>query len=166
VEFALQTLPRTSREIPGPKFIYAHIVSPHPPFVYNARGEPLVNNPPDELSAYGEQIVYLNTRLLEVIDQILARSERPPIIVMHGDHGATIDYAADGIAEAERLGIFNAYYLPGVGAGKLYPTISPVNSFRLIFDEYFNGKYNLLQDRSILGRQSPFIQLNCASSDP
>ena len=165
VEFTLETLPKTSVDIPSPKFIYAHIISPHPPFVYNAEGQPLVNNPPDELAAYGEQIVYLNNRILEVIDAITAHSSQPPIIIIHGDHGATIDYASAGIDEAERLGIFNTFYLPGVDTAKFYLSISPVNTFRLIFKEYFNGEYELLEDKSILGRQSPLIHLDCETGN-
>jgi hypothetical protein len=161
VEFALETLPKTSTDIPGPKLVYAHIISPHPPFVFNAQGEPLANNPPDEMAAYGEQIVYLNSRILEVVDQILANSDPAPIIVIQGDHGATIDYDGAGLDRSLRLGILNAYYLPGVEPGEIYPTISPVNTFRLMFNVYFNGGYDLLEDKSIIGRQSPFIQLDC-----
>jgi hypothetical protein len=41
-----------------------------------------------------------------------------------------------------------AYYLPGSGKSKLYPSMTPVNSFRLIFDEYFGANYPLLQDKT------------------
>jgi len=30
----------------------------------------------------------------------------------------------------------------------LYPTISPVNTFRLVFNKYFGGKYDMLKDVS------------------
>jgi hypothetical protein len=120
-----------------------------------------VNNPPDELAAYGGQIVYLNSKVLEVVDQILATSDQPPVIIIQGDHGATIDYQGKGIDKTLRLGILNAYYLPGVHQDLIYPTITPVNTFRLIFNVYFNGGYELLEDKSILGQQSPFIHLEC-----
>jgi hypothetical protein len=44
------------------------------------------------------------------------------------------------------MDIFNAYYFPDGGAGDLYPTITPVNSFRLMFNGYFGGEYPLLPD--------------------
>ena len=47
----------------------------------------------------------------------------------------------------ERHAILNAYYLPGKGTDGLYPSITPVNSFRLIFNAYFEGKYEMLEDR-------------------
>jgi hypothetical protein len=69
----------------------------------------------------------------------------------------------------------NAYYLPPEPdqsgamniepAGYLYQDISPVNSFRLIFDAYCSCYYGLLEDLSILGRQSPYTRLDCTYSE-
>jgi len=68
-----------------------------------------------------------------------------------GDHdvyAALTDAASrEGNEAAIRQWILNAYYLPGQ-QDRLYPTISPVNSFRVIFDAYFGGKYDMLEDVS------------------
>ena len=48
----------------------------------------------------------------------------------------------------ERLSIFNAYYLPGGGNEKLYPEISPVNTFRIVFNHYFDTNFEILKDES------------------
>ena len=37
---------------------------------------------------------------------------------------------------------------PDGGESKLYPTITPVNSFRVILDYYFQTDFGLLEDRS------------------
>jgi len=43
----------------------------------------------------------------------------------------------------------NAYHLPeGVNGAGLYPSISPVNSFWVIFNRYFGQDLELLPDRS------------------
>jgi arylsulfatase A-like enzyme len=170
--YALGKLPVIPEEIPGPKFVYAHIIFPHPPFVMDADGNPLQNSPPNELSAYADQITYLDRRLLEIVDILIENSDPDPVIVIQGDHGATIEYQDLGIDPSKRLGILNAYYLPAhqnelnataaAPNESLYPTISPVNTFRVIFDRYFNGEYGLLEDRSIVGRQSPYTSLECA----
>jgi hypothetical protein len=55
--------------------------------------------------------------------------------------------------------ILNAYYLPDGGNNTLYSSITPVNSFRLIFDQYFGTKYGLLDDvswRSVDFYRNPF----------
>ena len=73
------------------------------------------------------------------IDQI---QKKPPVIILQGDHGygdANLPY---------RLRNLNAYYLPGDGKKLVYPSITPVNSFRLIFNAYFGGKYAMLEDKS------------------
>jgi len=44
--------------------------------------------------------------------------------------------------------ILNAYYLPDGGSEAIYPAISPVNTFRTIFNRYFGGNLPLLEDRS------------------
>jgi len=45
------------------------------------------------------------------------------------------------------MGILNAYYFPDANPG-LYPRITPVNSFRLLFQTYFGEDLNLLEDVS------------------
>lgn len=170
VMFGLEQLPRIPGDYPSPKFTYAHIIFPHPPFVVDEHGSQLANAPANELEAYADQIAYLDQRLLSIMDDILENSASPPVIILQGDHGATVAYQDHGIDPAQRLGILNAYYLPPYSRENgiqerpgelLYPSISPVNSFRLIFDAYFNAGYGLLEDRSIVGRQSPYTELIC-----
>ena len=62
------------------------------------------------------------------------------MIIIQGDHG--LDTEA-------RMAILNAYYLPGDGAKMLYPTITPVNSFRVVFNAYFGQEYPILPDTSL-----------------
>lgn len=137
--------------MPGPQFAYIHVISPHPPFVFDADGNP--NYPPDFWNeqreypyndyqrGYVGQLTYLNKKMLDAIDTILAESETPPVIVIQGDHGAWMQ------PKDRRMWILNAYYLPG-HTDELYPTISPVNTFRLIFNAYFGGDYEILEDVS------------------
>jgi hypothetical protein len=47
----------------------------------------------------------------------------------------------------EKTGILNAYLLPGVESVPLYPSITPVNSFRVVFNAYFGTNLPLLPDR-------------------
>ena len=84
---------------------------------------------------YLEQLLFVNRRLVEVLDRILARSSVPPIVVVQGDHGVFgATFATDEArrAAAARLAILNAYLVPDGMRRELYPSISPVNSFRVI----------------------------------
>lgn len=138
-------------KMPEPTFAYIHVMSPHPPFVFDPEGNP--TNPadfwdeqglyPPDLYAkgYQNQLTYLNKNILKAVDTILANSKIPPIIIFQGDHGPWLQ------PKAKRLWIFNAYYFPG-HKDTLYSTISPVNTFRLVFNNYFGGKYDMLKDIS------------------
>jgi hypothetical protein len=142
VNFTLDTLEDISESIPGPKFVYAHIVSPHRPYVFSPSGE-FVPNQNNINPGYRNQVMYLNQRILPIIENIIQSSEIPPIIIIQGDHGPP-----DTENTPARIQILNAYYLPDGGNNILYSSITPVNSFRLIFDHYFGTQYGLLEDVS------------------
>lgn len=144
------------KEIPlaveSPKFIYAHFVAPHFPIVFDSEGEPVTLAEDADLetyiAGYRGEVIYLNKKILEIVHEIIVVSATPPVIIIQGDHG-------DDKSEAgNRMKILNAYYLPGIDKSKLYPIISPVNSFRLVFNEYFGGNYDLLPDKSFYSLQA------------
>ncbi|MGD0879627.1 MAG: hypothetical protein ABSA01_15965 [Anaerolineales bacterium] len=140
--------------IAGPKFTYAHLFIPHKPYTYGPNGEILTDpnfyngqqedaaNINYEHRGYVDAIQYIDTRIPPILQTIISKSKNPPIIIVMGDHG---------LENTNRRTDLLAYYLPGNGSVKLYPTISPVNSFRLIFDEYFGGNYPLLPDITYIG---------------
>jgi hypothetical protein len=93
-----------------------------------------------QLKGYADQVQFLNNRLPEIISAIIKNSSQKPIIIIQGDHGLDLE---------NRSAILNAYYFPdNRGITDLYPSISPVNSFRIIFNEYFGKNYPLLPDIS------------------
>lgn len=147
--FALQQLEETVPKIDSPKFVFAHLVIPHHPFVFGPNGESLdyeTSGVPDFKEykvKYPDQVTYINKRIEKIVDLILRTSPNPPIIVIQGDHGP----APFDIIE-RRMKNLNAYYFPDNTDG-LYPTITPVNTFRVILDKYFKQNYPLLDDRSL-----------------
>jgi hypothetical protein len=138
--FDLQSLAELPKE-PGPKFVFAHMVIPHPPFVFGPHGE-FTDYDLDFNTGYKNQISYINSRMIPLLQDIIANSSTPPVIIIQGDHGG-INAPPDG-----RMKILNAYYFPEGGNQYLYQSISPVNSFRVLFDAYFNGNYPIIADIS------------------
>jgi hypothetical protein len=143
--------------LPGPKFVFAHILSPHPPMLFGPNGEKVSSGSfelsgagsdgeQEILDAYSDQVTYVNTRILESIRNILNSSSVPPVIIVMGDHGW-----ADRNAE-DKLSILNAYHLPDANQMSLYKTITPVNTFRIIFNEYFGTEFEYLEDISYFSR--------------
>jgi hypothetical protein len=61
------------------------------------------------------------------------------------------------VSPEDRMKILNAYFLPDGGNASVYDEITPVNTFRLIFNHYFSGDLKLLEDRSYYSDlKSPF----------
>lgn len=143
----------TLKELPsreGDYFVFAHFVVPHPPYSFGADGEGLEINmntaSEQEIQrAYLNQVEYISGEILEVVDSIQRESEAS-VILIQGDHGPPPDLTND---PEVRMPILNAYFLPGVNMEQeLYPSISPVNSFRVVLNNYFSTNLPLLEDKS------------------
>lgn len=152
VMHALDKLDNIS-SIESPKFVFAHLISPHGPYVMDENGDFIPKDEVSELN-YVDQVKYLNSRLIPILKNILEESEEPPIIIIqadHGGHGTQFD-------SENRMNILNAYYLPAGGEALLYESISPVNSFRLILSEYFGYDYELIEDLSYFSTVDDFFE--------
>ncbi len=149
-----EMLPEVQQTIDGPLFVFAHILVPHPPFLFGPDGEPIGGDPGlrsrDWSQYYLGQLEFVTEKVELLVDELLAEAETPPIIILQADHG-TKSIREEGEPNQrilrERLGILNAYYLPDDGEELLYETITPVNTFRLVFNAYFDTNYDLLEDR-------------------
>jgi len=100
---------------------------------------------------YAGQVGFVKEMLEKTIDAILAKSSIPPVIIIQGDHGpgAFLDWdTPEQTCLWERSSIFNAYYLPGIDENALTSDITPVNSFRVVLNEYFDAGLELLPDRT------------------
>ncbi len=149
----------------GDYFICAHVISPHSPYVFGLHGEARTGVDPFTLlseqssepwspNLYTDQVRYINTLVLPAIDQILENSDPKPIIILQADHSSRA-YSEREVSSDLRmkllLPIFNAYYLPDAdGSQLIYPTITPVNSFRAIFNHYFGTHLKMLEDTSYI----------------
>jgi len=153
----------------SPKFVFVHVVMPHPPFLFGPNGEErnprgvfhladgnaligrYIRNREDYIGLYRNQLMFIEKKTIAALEGILANSAQPPIIVLQSDHGpgAYLNWEnSDSTNMRERLGILNAYYLPGSGDTLLWETITPVNTFRVIFNHYFDANLEILKDEN------------------
>ena len=146
---------KDSGGIDRPKFVFAHLVKPHYPFSFDRYGNiaPMGEewddgHDPTVSSAFHGQILWLNDRLLEVIDGILDDYDEPPIIVMMSDHGYRYTFEPEGYQHPMATQILAAYLLPDGGADAIYPFITPVNVFRSVLNYYFDLKFRRVEDRT------------------
>jgi lambda repressor-like predicted transcriptional regulator len=144
-EYILDQLPKVAA-LDSPTFTYAHINITHQPYVFSPDGYLFDAKETLFPDGYIHALDYVDTRLIPILQEILDRSGTPPIIIIQGDHGYPVE---DGTLSPGNISpILNAYYLPGLEQDGVYPTISPVNTFRQIFNDYFGGQYELLPDES------------------
>lgn len=146
--FLLQNLPKIA-DNPLPTFTYAHVLIPHVPYVFGPDGQILTDpgyfsaknaQPVNETylkKGYTGEIAYIDSRMETILSYILSHSQTPPIIVLMGDHGLRDDNRTKNLL---------AVYVPDLKNSQFYPSMTPVNVFRLIFNQYYGTTYSLLPD--------------------
>ncbi|NQU94802.1 MAG: hypothetical protein HQ549_01040 [Candidatus Omnitrophica bacterium] len=164
-----------------PVFVFSHIICPHPPFIFGRDDEKL--DLAEEFSISGshlvsllyeksegrrlylKQLIFINSKIKLIIDRILSESSRPSIIILQADHGSNfISLKKDDVNNVDLKDlfcIFNAYFFSDNDYRHLYDSITPVNTFRVIFNQYFGAQYDLLEDESYLSiKKRPFKFIN------
>ena len=144
----IQPLLNEVPKIDGPKFVFAHILTTHKPFTSDQSSNE--EYPTDEQlgamqQGYRDLVVYSDKMMTQIIRKIMDTSKIPPVIIITGDHGPALKLEPQNSVQN-----LYAIYLGGHNNDQLYPDITPVNTFRVIFDTVFNENYPLLQDQSYL----------------
>ncbi len=137
-----------------PRFIYAHLMMPHAPMVFDRHGRRAhpTYTPQGTAAEYLEQLLYVNHRVTNLVEKILLNSKAPPIIILQGDHG--FRWLPERDSREESTSILNAYLIPGARPEWIYPGITPVNTFRMLFNHQFGAHYEYSPDRWFLTRDT------------
>jgi hypothetical protein len=164
---------------PNPTFAFSYNLPPHDPYLFNADGTTKqdfvylyqMGTGPDAAARmkplYIEQIKFVNSVIQNTVDEILSNSHEPPIIVIQSDHGPISEMIAHQTGTEsreelfgnppiqmqlrERAPILTAILVPESCGSALYSTLSPINTFRLIFDSCLGSNYGLIDDTSYWG---------------
>ncbi len=177
LEYVFDNLDQARAGIPDdrPVFVFAHIMAPHPPFVFSSTGDALRSRKtfafadgnhwydihgrdgPSYQNLYVDQLTYVMKRLGEAVDAILASSPRPPVIIIQGDHGPGSKLHLERIMytdHEERFGIFNAWYTPrGMDVAPEQKSTA-INTFPTLFNTLFHAGLPLREDRYFYARMS------------
>ena len=155
--YALDQLPNVPK-ISGPKLVFVHLVIPHAPFVFGPDGEYIDIRPYDTVRnlytdedhrrGYSAAVTYIDKRMLDILPRLIQDSGTPPVIILAGDHGTG---ESDTVTQN-----LEAFYAPKAGSN-FYAQITPVNIFRVVFDAYFNGNFNLLPDHSYFSAEGKYF---------
>ncbi|WP_394727071.1 sulfatase-like hydrolase/transferase [Altererythrobacter sp. GH1-8] len=155
----------------GRKYVFAHFLLPHPPYLLDRQGR--CKSVAEEINwdrkrNYIEQLEYANAELLKLIDAILA-GPRPATIMIHGDEGPYPEiYAGDekyrktplaprkSWANAapelwrEKTGILMAVRHAEGETDYAPPT--PINLYSIVLNRDFNGTLEMREERNFIFR--------------
>jgi hypothetical protein len=143
-----------------PKFVMAHFILPHHPYLFDRDGrilrDAVVSNQFEfqkelweDRAAYRDQLQFVNARILKLVDRLIAKNpSAPPILVIESDHGPGLFRGLSGPERyAIRFANLGAYYLPGAPADLMPGNGTAVNQFRRILGHYFGADLPPLPDR-------------------
>lgn len=164
IDVMFQELSNTT-SIPGPKLVFLHVPAPHPPFIYTKDGTLTI--PPREftlsdagdfftvggsldefLTGYATTANITGEKLTVALETIFENASQPPVILVQGDHGDSPAFYHHQYSEAQvydRTHILSAYYFPDQDYSLLSPDHLAVNSFRVIFNKYYNAQLPMLE---------------------
>ena len=150
------------------KYVFAHFLVPHPPYVINADGtcrSLAVATAATRSENYAQQLLYTNQRILRLVDRII-EGPRPSIIMIHADEGpwpepyvgnehklgadpVEVDWHALSTAQKrEKLGILMATRL--VDGASHEPLRTPINLYPLILNQAFGASLNMRAERVLM----------------
>lgn len=147
-----------------PAFVFAHIICPHPPFVFGPNGERKISGPvymnneghlgidADKYREYYiEQLMCVNLKTTSMVKDLLAEKNRARVVIIQSDHGPDSELDWENYEKTnkkERLAILNAVYYSESSIKGLNKHSSPVNTFRAVLNEVFNANLDLLENRT------------------
>ncbi|HEX2606012.1 MAG TPA: sulfatase-like hydrolase/transferase [Flavisolibacter sp.] len=147
-----ETIKEITRIHKKPVFTYTHLMMPHYPYFFDEHGNP---NPPDSLlegnqgskRMYVGYLKYANARFQGLIDQIIAKSAQPPIIILMGDHGFRHTPTDNTMNYFYNL---NAVYFPDRNYKDFADSSTLVNQFRLVLNSQFGQHLPILANKHYL----------------
>ncbi|MDP2479351.1 MAG: hypothetical protein Q8W51_03545 [Candidatus Palauibacterales bacterium] len=157
---------------PGPKFVFDHFLPPHHPYLFDRDGTILrhatVADEMDEQNglwseheAYVEQVRFVNRRIGDALERILAESRDPPVILVVSDHGPLAPGEEPATMAWARMANLVAVHLPG-GGTSIPDDVGLVDLFRIVLDETFGTRLGRLPEHryySPFGRPFDFVEV-------
>ena len=153
--FEFRELERISTA-PGPKFVFAHFLLPHDPYVFRADGSPLPEaeaSSTPEAQLYANHVAFANSQIKDIVGYLQTGSDTTrPIILVDSDEGPLNCQSVDCVTNTPdylriRLGNLIAMNLPGV-TEPLPDDYTLVNTFRTVFRDYFGADLPDLPNRT------------------
>ena len=152
-----------------PTLTFAHLLIPHPPFVFEEDGRsrrtrlPATFNdagywraragsgPEKYEDGYADAVRFLNPQIAEMMRRLASRTDRPSIWYIQGDHGpgSRLEWEDPLKTDVrERFGILLAVRFPDGAGVPLDKRTTPVNAMRALLNRALGTRLTPLDDRN------------------
>lgn len=139
----------------GSKYIFSHVYVPHQPFLFGPNGENVIPNYREigglqnweNPQGYIDQLIYATNEVTGIVKNIV-KNDPNAIIILQGDTGTATMFnsAPTEFKDIYQIhSIFYAIRIPEVGNSD---NMIPVNTYRIIFNNYFKMDYEYLEQHS------------------
>jgi hypothetical protein len=148
-----------------PNFTFAHILAPHPPYVFDANGEwPAYDNEANdngvpEKTKYVNELTYINSRVERLVSDIRTSSPNAVIFIQADEGPYPSQFRGEMTPEhyynpadlplsnmKQKFGILASYYMPGVSQDEVRKINASVNVFPFILNHYLGYNLPMLPD--------------------
>ncbi len=131
-----------------PRFVYAHFMMPHNPFITDSQGNPRAEEMTDYTihmdSLYRDFLSYTNKWIRELAEDT-KHTGRPRVVVLQSDHGKRISNGRPTPRDVQFLNLSAVYFSDG-DYSVVPDGMTNVNTFRVVLDKYWNTDLGLLKD--------------------
>ena len=151
------------KTMPEATFAFIHFLKPHLPTVFDEDGRFLRPNVLPSHEEFFAEFKFVNSRYLQMIDEILENSQNPPIIIFQSDHGSTYGALDADDGRATHFGVYAAYHLPDNYSLDLPEAYTLINTFPLILNAVFGTTYDMQENRLFVlpkNYRRPFQQVD------
>ena len=149
----------------GPTYVFAHLYVPHPPFIFGPNGE---NVTPDhsEISGlqswenpqgYLNQLIYATSEISVVITNIV-ENDPNAIIILQGDTGTSTGTDGTTTTMKDIYQIHSILYAVRIPDVNNFENAIPVNTYRIIFNNYFDMNYEYLEHRIYMANENNMLK--------
>lgn len=133
--------------MPDATFTFAHLYKPHEPTVFNKQGDIIAKVFQPSAEVWLDELEFINSAFLEMVDAIIENSDNPPVIILQADHGSLFGKSRTADRRHIHFDAYAAVYLPNDYAFAPPRPYTPINTFPLLLNTIFDTDFQLLPDR-------------------
>ena len=136
-------------KMPEATFTLVHLLKPHYPTVFDRHGNLISWKRYPRPREHLDELEFVNSRFIEMMDDILEGSRHQPVIIFQADHGSTHGLVSSLEGRLTHFDVYSAYYLPDQNLPDIPRPFTNINTFPLILNAVFDADFTFQDNRLI-----------------